>query len=107
MKAGLALEITNYHALHTGSGRASSPNPEFRAVNTVLDNLKTAISGTYYAFDFAKYAPRYLAEAAYRFNRRFDLRTILPRLITAAARTRACPLHKIDWLRNIANQEEN
>lgn len=97
MKAGLALEITNHHAIRTGRGRASALHPEFQAVNIVLGNLKTAISGTYHAFDFAKYAPRYLAEVAYRFNRRFDLKSILPRLITASAQTGAFPLSQIRW----------
>lgn len=49
----------------------------------------------YHAFDFAKYALRYLAEVAYRFNRRFDLKSILRRLITATAQTRAYPLQQI------------
>lgn len=52
---------------------------EFRRVNTVLSNLRTAISGTYHHFNFAKYADRYLAEVQYRFNRRFDLKSILVR----------------------------
>lgn len=95
MKAGLALEIANYHAIRTGIGRQAALHPEFKAVNTMLGNLKTAINGTYHAFDFAKYAPRYLAEVAYRFNRRFDLKTILRRLITATAQTRAYPLPQI------------
>ena len=46
--------------------------PQFQAINIVLGNLKTALCGTYHAFDFAKYAHRYHAEAQYRFNRRFD-----------------------------------
>ena len=54
--------------------------PQFKAINTLLGNLKTAITGTYHAFDFAKYAHRYLAEFQYRFNRRFNMRTILRRL---------------------------
>lgn len=95
MQAGLALEVANYHAIRTGSGRQAALHPEFQAVNTVLGNLKTAITGTYHAFDFAKYAPRYLAEVAYRFNRRFDLQSILRRLITATAQTRAYPLQQI------------
>jgi len=91
MKAGLAAEVAHYHAVKTGSGRQSVLHPEFRNVNTVLGNLKTAISGTYHAFDFAKYGHRYLAEVQYRFNRRFDLAAILPRLLRAAATTRAYP----------------
>ena len=68
----------------TGSGKASTTMPQFRAINTVLGNLKRSLSGTYHAFDFAKYAHRYLAEAQYRFNRRFNLLSILPRLLRAA-----------------------
>jgi len=75
----------------TGSGRASARLPQFHAVNTVLGNLKRALSGTYHAFDFVKYAHRYLAEAQYRFNRRFNLRSILSRLIRAAVLTIPIP----------------
>lgn len=95
MKAALCAEIADYQAIRTGSGRIAAQHPEFKAVNTVLSNLKTAISGTYHAFAFKKYAPRYLAEVAYRFNRRFDLKTILTRLITASVQTRAFPLETL------------
>jgi len=71
----------------TGGGKASTKLPEFCAVNTFLGNLKRALGGTYHAFNFAKYAHRYLAEAQYRFNRRFNLRSILPRLLRAACVT--------------------
>jgi hypothetical protein len=59
--------------------------PEFQWINTVLGNLKTSLSGSYHAFDFRKYAARYLAAFTYRFNRRFDLRTLPTRLLVAAA----------------------
>ena len=75
----------------TGGGKASADLPQFRAINTVLGNLKTALSGTYHAFDFAKYAHRYLAEAQYRFNRRFNLGSILVRLLRAACLTIPTP----------------
>jgi ribosomal protein L37AE/L43A len=91
MKAGLAAEVVHSHAIQTGSGRQAALHPQFRNVNTVLGNLKTAISGTYHAFDFTKYADRYLAEVQYRFNRRFDLASILNRLVRAAATTAAYP----------------
>lgn len=71
----------------TGGGPACVKLEQFRAVNTFLGNLKTAYSGTYHAFDFAKYAHRYLAEVQYRFNRRFDLLSILKRLMVAAVGT--------------------
>ena len=79
----------------TGGGVASAKLPQFRAVNTLLSNLKTALAGTYHSFDFAKYAHRYLAEFQWRFNRRFDLRRILGRLATAAACTSPQPRRTI------------
>ena len=51
--------------------------PQFNAVNTVLGNLKTAIAGTHHAFDFARYADRYLAEFQFKFNRRFRMNEFL------------------------------
>lgn len=79
------------HRTVTGGGKASVKLPQFRAVNTVLGNLKNALCGTSHAFDFAKYAHRYLAEAQYRFNRRFDPRSILARLLHADAVTAPRP----------------
>ena len=84
----LRAEIQSHRAIVTGSGRASAEHPEFRWVNIMLGNLKNALSGTYHAFKFAKYAARYLADFQYRFNRRYNLRSILPRLLRAAATTR-------------------
>jgi len=72
-------------------GNASTRLPQFKAVNTFLGNLKRSLGGTYHAFDFAKYAHRYLAEAQYRFNRRFNLRSILARLLCAACLTTPTP----------------
>jgi hypothetical protein len=81
-----AAESAGVHERHvTGGGKASVKLPQFQAVNTVLGNLKTALAGTYHSVKFAKYAHRYLAEAQYRFNRRFDLRSILQRLVRVAA----------------------
>ena len=74
----------------TRGGKASVALPQFRAVNTLLGNLKTAIGGTYHAFDFAKYAHRYLAEFQYRFNRRFNMRTILAKLLDALIAAPPC-----------------
>jgi len=71
--------------------------PQFNAINTTLGNLKTAIAGTYHAFAFSKYAHRYLAEFAYRFNRRFDLAGLTQRLVVAAATTKPHPEHRLRW----------
>jgi transposase-like protein len=79
----------------TGGGRASVELPQFRAVNTLLGNLKTAFAGTYHSFDFAKYAHRYLAEVQYRFNRRFNMRAILVRLLNALLTAPPCPERRL------------
>ena len=72
-------------------GKVSTKLPQFKAINTLLGNLKTALTGTYHAFDFAKYADLYPAEAQYRFNRRFNLASILARLLRAASTTSPRP----------------
>ena len=60
--------------------------PQFKWVNTVLGNLKTTLAGAFHSLKYAKYAEHYLAAFAYRFNRRFDLRTLVARLIVDVAR---------------------
>jgi ISXO2-like transposase domain/Transposase zinc-ribbon domain len=79
----------------TGGGKAAVKLPQFKAVNTVLGNLKTALSGTYKAFDFQKYGHRYLAEFQYRFNRRFHLAAMLRRLAIVALHCQPLPEYTI------------
>mgnify|MGYP003603057991 FL=1 len=79
----------------TGGGRQGAQTPQLHWVNTVLGNLKTSLVGTYNAFKHAKYGARYLAEFAYRFNRRFDLPGMLPKLLKVAVTTAALPLKAI------------
>jgi hypothetical protein len=88
---GVKLIGAEHESIVTGGGAASTKLPQFKAINTLLSNLKTALTGTYHAFDFAKYAHRYLAEVQYRFNRRFNLASILARLLRAASITSPRP----------------
>jgi hypothetical protein len=74
-----------YHQAIIIGPRKPNQVPEFGWLNTILGNLKTSFSGTYHAFNFAKYGSRYLAAFAYRFNRRFHLDTLPARLLAAAA----------------------
>jgi transposase-like protein len=94
-------QVTQIGATHeryvTGSGRASAQLPQFKWVNTMLGNLKTALNGTYHSFDHFKYASRYLAEFSYRFNRRFNLAAMIPRLLRAAALTKPLPWKVLRW----------
>jgi hypothetical protein len=85
--AGAGCEHT---AIVTGSGRKAPKSPAFAWVNTLLGNVKAALVGTYRAIR-DKHVPRYLAEFEYRFNRRYDLAAIIPRLAAVAARTTPMP----------------
>jgi len=49
----------------------------------------------------AKYAHRYLAEVQYRFNRRFDLASMVPRFITAIMQTARCSRRQIQYVAEI------
>ena len=72
------------HEVHiVGSGSESAEHPSFRWVNTILGNVKNALRGTYHAMR-DKHFPRYLAEFHFRFNRRYDLPIIIPRLLEIA-----------------------
>jgi transposase-like protein len=74
----------------TGSGRPSPYQSTFKWVNTVLGNVKSAIRGSFHSVS-EKHAPRYLAEFEYRFNRRFDLPSMITRLLVASVRTPPMP----------------
>ena len=76
--------------LDTGGGCAATEAKGARWANIVLSNVKRAISGCYHAIRQGKYARRYLAEAAYRFNRRFHLPSLLPRLARAMMLCKPC-----------------
>ncbi len=65
--------------------------PQFKWVNTVLGNLKTTLAGAFTSVKYSKYASHYLAAFAYRFNRRFDLRTLTARLVIDVSRCGAIP----------------
>lgn len=91
--AGASHQVTIVSSV--GSGRDSVKLPQFKWVNTMLGNLKMSINGTYHSISHHKYAHRYLAEFAYRFNRRYDLTTILPRLLFALVNFKPTPLTKL------------
>lgn len=81
-------------------GWRAARHPAFPWVNTILGNLKSNIAGVTRWVGKA-HLDRYLAEFQYRFNRRFDLESILPRLLHAAVGIPAMPqpLLKLAWMR--------
>ena len=58
---------------------------EFVWPDTVIGNIETALRSPHHSMK-GKYARRYLSELEYRFNRRYDLPSMVPRLAWAAAR---------------------
>ena len=92
---GAVTEAGCRHYPTVMAGRKPKDAPKFKWINTMLGNLKTSLSGCYHAFDFHKYAARYLAAFCYRFNRRFDLYSLHKRLLVAAVSTTPHPLRII------------
>jgi transposase-like protein len=82
-----------------GNSRRAVKAGAFPWVNTVLGNLKNALRGTYHAIGL-KHAPRYLAEFEYRFNRRFRLPDMIPRLAYVALRTPPMPYRLLTLAEN-------
>jgi ribosomal protein L37AE/L43A len=87
---GVADAGCMHEAIVTGSGRKAARHPAFKIVNTVLGNIKSAIAATFRSGS-KKHAPRRLAEFEYRFNRRYDLPAMMPRLGWVAVRTPPMP----------------
>ncbi len=87
---GVAAAGVEHQPVVTGGGAASVELEDFRWLNTILGNVKNALHGTYHKVS-PQHLPRYLAEFCYRFNRRFDLAAMLPRLGYAAAHTPPMP----------------
>jgi transposase-like protein len=82
-----AVTKANCHhkAVVTG-GKHPNDLPQFRWINTLLGNLKTSFSGTFHAFNFDKYARRYLGGYCFRFNRRFLMAEMTERIAHAVCR---------------------
>ena len=70
--------------------QASGSHPRFQMGQYRIGQYQAALVGTCRAVG-EKYVPRYLAEFEYRFNRRYDLETMIPRLAFVALRTLPMP----------------
>jgi hypothetical protein len=83
-----------HRAMATGGGKRAAQWPPFRWVNTTLGNVKAAITGTYRRVS-PEHAGRYLGSFAWRHNRRFQLESLIPRLVHSAVRTAPLPYAKL------------
>ena len=80
----------SHRAIRTGAGPKAARVASFKWVNTTLGNIKSAITGTYRKLG-PDHAERYLASFAWRYNRRYHLKTMIPRFVHSAARTSPMP----------------
>jgi len=87
---GVAQAGRQHYSIVTGGGPTSVTLDDFTWVNTMIGNVKNSLAGTYHAIN-EKHLPRYLAEFCFRFNRRFKLEAMIPRLGYAAVRTPPMP----------------
>lgn len=81
----------SHNAYTVGGGKQAVEHPAFKWVNTILGNVKNSLRGTYHSFS-KKHIPRYLAEFQYRFDRRIDLASMVPRLAYVSVRTPPMPM---------------
>ena len=79
-----------HRAIVVGDSKDPEKTAFFNWVNTILGNLKTALAGTFHKLA-PNYVKRHLATFAYRFNRRFKLEDMIPRLTYVAVRTLPMP----------------
>jgi hypothetical protein len=85
--AELGLQHT---AMVTGSGRRAAQWSPFTWVNTTLGNVEAAIAGTHRRIS-PEQAGRYPGSFAWRYNRRFQLASLIPRLVHSAVRIAPLP----------------
>jgi transposase-like protein len=90
-----AAEAGLEHApIVTGGGKQAAGWSPFKWVNTTLGNVKAAITGTYRSVS-PEHVGRYLGSFAWRHNRRFQLASLIPRLVHSAVRTAPLPHHQL------------
>lgn len=89
--------------LKTGGVRATTEANGPRWVNIVLGNVKRSISGRYRSNRQVKCVRPYLAEAAYRFDRRFRLSELLTRLARAMMLCAPCPDRSLRLAENVTH----
>ena len=97
---GVSEAECDHEAIIT-SGVEYDEHKVFTWLNTMIGNVKNAIHGTHHSVS-KKHLPRYLAEFCYRFNRRYQLGTMIERLAYVAMRTPPMPcrllkLAEIRW----------
>ena len=86
----VASKDKHHFRVVTGGNLDMLDHPNFKWVNTMIGNVKNSLRGSCHSIG-AKHLPRHLAEYCYRFNNRFELRQLLPRLAKVAVKTPPMP----------------
>ena len=79
-----------HKATVVGNSKDPEKTAQFTWLNTILANLKTSLAGTFHKLS-SEHLPRHLATFQYRFNRRFALKDLVPRLAYVCLRTPPMP----------------
>jgi transposase-like protein len=88
--AGIKEAGFNHSVVIVGNSRDPKKSAPFNWVNTILGNLKSALSGIYHKLS-STHLTRHLATFQYRFNRRFVLGDMINRLAFVSLRTLPMP----------------
>jgi len=78
--AGIKTVGCGLEAIVTGGGHAGVASEALTWVKTMIGNVKSSIQGTYHGIG-GQHSLRYPAELCYRFDRRFELSVLIPRLV--------------------------
>ncbi len=89
---GIAAAGIFHKSIVTSGGYGSMKMPAFTWVNVMLGNVKCSLYGTYHAIS-SRHLPRYLAEFCYRFNRRFNVGSMIHALARIAINSKPIPQH--------------
>lgn len=88
-----------HSSIIVGNSKDNKKTVLFNWVNIILGNLKTALAGTFHKLG-SKHLPRHLATFQYRFNRRYKLDDMIPRLAYAAMLTPPMPARLLKLAEN-------
>lgn len=84
---GIGKSGVKHQKIAVGIGQKSSAMSCFKWINIIMGNIKNGFKGTYHSFKHGKYGQEFLSEIAYKFNRRYDLKSLVIRLAVACVKT--------------------
>ena len=87
----------------TGGNLDWLDHPAFNWVNTMIGNVKNSLRGCCHTLG-AKHLPRHLAEYCFRFNHRFDLKSMLVELGHAVVASPPMPYRLLKLAEGHGNQ---